>query len=385
MSSLDKSQRLVKGERIVYIGLLTSLLLTILKGIGGIIGHSGALIADAIHSLSDFLSDILVLIGLRVAERPVDETHPYGHGRIETIATFILGIILGMVGFGIAYKSVVAIISGSKYDPSLIALLISLASIISKEILYRYTIKVSIRINSQALKANAWHHRSDALSSVAVFIGIAGARLNPAWWILDPLAAVAVALLIIKVSADICWGAMSDLADTAVNKETRSHIEEAVCSVAGVLGLHGLKSRHVGNEIFVDIHIEVSPRISVTEGHYIASLAREAVLRQIHNIGDVHIHIEQEGSDPNKISKTASDEIIEKNIYQTAKSVDGIMGLHGLKIRTHGKDICLEVDIEVDPYLQVIQGHELAKKFRQKLLQLPNIKEVMVHVDVYNG
>jgi cation diffusion facilitator family transporter len=295
MLAADKAQRFPQARRTTWTGLVINSLLITLKILAGIWGRSEALIADAVHSVSDFITDAVVLIGLAVSERPMDETHPYGHGRVETIATFMVGLILGLVGLGIGFKAIATMIKGVSHTPRFIALIAALISIIAKEGLYRYTIRVSQRTNCPTLRANAWHHRSDALSSIATFVGVGGAMLNPRWLILDPLVACGVAIFIVKVSAEITWGAFSELVDTSVQREIRDQLEQVAKTVPGVISLHKLKTRQVGGEIFVDVHIEVNPAITVTEGHHIATQLKDTILGQVDNMAEVNVHVEPEG------------------------------------------------------------------------------------------
>ena len=303
MPASDKDQRFPQARQATWIGLVANLLLVTLKAIAGIWGRSEALIADAAHSISDFITDVLVLVGLKISERPVDDTHPYGHGRVETITTFMVGLILGVVGVGIGFRAVNSMIKGVSHTPKTIALLAALVSIIVKEVLYRYTVRIGRRTNSLSLRANAWHHRSDALSSVATFLGVGGAMLNPRWLILDPLAACGVAIFVVKISIEITRKAFSDLVDTSVRQEIRDKIEQVARAVPGVISLHGLKTRHVGSEIFVDVHIEVNPQITVTEGHRIATQLKHTILGQVDNIAGVNVHVEPEGDDLSQVKR----------------------------------------------------------------------------------
>ncbi len=303
MLNYDKSQKYPEARRVTWIGLFINLALIIFKVLAGIVGRSAALIADAVHSASDFISDALVLVGLKIAERPIDDTHPYGHGRVETIVTFLVGLLLGLVGVGIGFKAVNTMIQGVSYTPRLIALIAALISIVVKEWLYRYTIKVSRWTNSPSLRANAWHHRSDAFSSIATAFGVGGAMLNPQWVILDPLVACLVAVFIAKTSVEITWRALLELVDTSVNQETRDQIKQAAKAVPGVIGLHKLKTRHVGSDIFVDVHIEVNPQITVTEGHNIATRLKSTILQQVDNVAEVTVHVEPEGDNLSQIKQ----------------------------------------------------------------------------------
>ncbi len=303
MLNSDKSQKYPKARRVTWIGLIINVGLISFKVLAGILGHSAALIADAVHSVSDLISDALVLVGLKISARPIDETHPYGHGRVETIVAFLVGLILGLVGIGIGFKAINIMIQGVSYTPRLIALLAALTSIVVKEWLYHYTIRVSRWTNSPSLRANAWHHRSDAFSSIATALGVGGAMLNPQWVILDPLVACLVAVFVVETSGKITWRAFLELVDTSVNQETRDQIEQAAKTVPGVIGLHKLKTRHVGSEIFVDVHIEVDPQITVTEGHNIATRLKNFILQQVNNIAEVTVHVEPEGDSLSQVKQ----------------------------------------------------------------------------------
>jgi cation diffusion facilitator family transporter len=382
MLAADKDQRFPQARRTTWIGMVINLFLISFKVLAGIWGRSEAIIADAVHSASDFITDALVLVGLKISERPKDETHPYGHGRVETIATFLVGLILGTAGLGIGFKAITAMIKGVSYAPKLIALIAALISIIVKEGTYQYTIRKSRLINSQVLKANAWHHRSDALSSVATFLGIGGAMLNPKWLILDPLVACGVAIFIVKIGAEITWGAFSDLVDTSVHQEIRDQMKQVAKAVPGVIGLHKMKTRHVGNEIFVDVHIEVNPSISVTDGHHIATQLERAILHNVDNMAEVNVHVEPDEDAQHKPEAVKNQLEIEKNICQIADTIEGIQGLSRLRVQRHGSGIKVDANIELNPQLTVAEGQKLAKFFREQLLKIKDVQQVELFLNL---
>ena len=285
------------GMRVTFIGMIVNALLIFLKLAGGILGTSTAMIADSVHSVSDFITDLGVIVGLRFLSKPADRKHPYGHGRLETAISLLMGLAIILTGFGIlknAAHSIFLATSGIFPEmPGIIALIAGLTSIASKEALYRYTIIIAKKTGSRTLKANAWHHRTDALSSVGTVIGISGAiLLGDRWTVLDPLAAVFVSVLVIKVGAGIGWNALRELSDEALSKERERSLEKAIDNVNGVQGFHHLRTRSLGRYVTVDAHIQVDPEISVRDSHEIATNAEDAVRGALGNAAFVTIHVE---------------------------------------------------------------------------------------------
>ena len=287
------------GMRVTMIGILVNALLIVIKLIGGIAGVSAALVADAIHSASDFLTDIGVFIGLRFLAKPPDSTHAYGHGRVETVITMLMGLTIVLTGLGILRNGGVAIfgVFDGVYParPGVIALLAGFFSIISKECVFRYTRSVARQIGSRSIEANAWHHRSDAFSSVGTVIGVGGALiLGERWTVLDPVAAVFVSILIIKVGASIGWGAFRELSDESLSTDARRSVEKAIQAVDGVRDFHHIRTRSLGSYVTVDAHVLVDPELTVREGHIIATEAENAIRSALQNAAFVTIHIEPE-------------------------------------------------------------------------------------------
>ena len=293
----SETNELNRGQPVIWVGTGVDLILSVLKIVTGIIGNSAALLADGIHSLSDLASDALVLIAAHHGAQPADEQHPYGHERIETIATVILGLMLIAVAVGIAWDAFGRMLqTGTPLSPPEIwAIMVAALSLIVKEWLYHYTVAVARKIHSRLLEANAWHHRSDAISSLVVLVGIAGAMAGLP--VLDAVAAFMVALMI----AHIAWGLMSnsarELIDTAVDDETRQRIAALIAQTDGVVSLHMLRTRMMGGKILADAHIQVHPRLSVSEGHQIAETVGELLKNRIERIQDVTIHIDPENDE----------------------------------------------------------------------------------------
>jgi cation diffusion facilitator family transporter len=294
---ISPDERADKAGRVTWVGFFLNLLLVAFKLSAGILGHSAAMIADAVHSLSDFATDIVVLVSFRVIRKPVDKGHDYGHGKFETLATAIIGIVLLFVGAGILWSGAHRIydsLTGTVLRrPGTIALVAAVLSIVSKEWLYRYTAKVGREIDSQAVIANAWHHRSDAFSSIGTTLGIGGAILfGDRWHVLDPVAAVVVSFFIIKVAVSISAGSIRDLTEGSLDDELEEEILAMVGNVEGVAESHGLRTRRVGNTVAIELHILVDKNLTVLEGHNIASKVETAVRDRFGQEAFVSVHVE---------------------------------------------------------------------------------------------
>ncbi len=291
MLSVEEKSRAAK--RVTWVGAIINAVLAVFKIIVGTIGHSAALVADGIHSLSDLASDALVLLAAKHGAQPADEDHPYGHARFETAATVVLGLILAIVAIGIAWDAVERTLQADELlKPTLLAVSIAAISLVSKEWLYHYTIRVARRIHSKLLEANAWHHRSDGISSAVVLIGIIGAMFG--YPMLDAIAAFIVALMIGHIAWQLISSSVKELVDTAVDDETQSQITDLINNTDGVVSLHMLRTRLMGSNILIDAHLQVHPRLSVSEGHQIAETVEYSLKHQIENIQDVTIHIDPE-------------------------------------------------------------------------------------------
>ncbi len=284
------------GRKVTWVGMFVNAGLIVLKFLAGTIGHSQGMIADAFHSVSDLLTDAVVLIGLRFGRKGPDAGHHFGHARIETMTSGIVGAALFGAALMIGYQSVVATYRHEPHNPTLPAILGAFVSIVVKELLYRYTVRVGKRIKSPAVVANAWHHRSDAMSSVAVLIGTTGAMVHPAWHLLDAYAALFVSLLIAKVGLEIIWQAFREMADTAPPPETVERIYMCIRGVEGVLDAHGLKARFVGGVLQVQVHILVDGGMTVEKGHQITREVEGCLKDDFDDMGEIIVHVEPESA-----------------------------------------------------------------------------------------
>jgi cation diffusion facilitator family transporter len=280
-------------RKVTLIGSVVDFLLGIVKLVVGFSAHSQALIADGIHSFSDLFTDFLVLFAAKHAHREADEEHPYGHGRIETVATVALGVALLAVAIGISYEAVRRLLAPELLlVPGLFALLAALVSVFAKEAVYQYTARIARRLRSNMLHANAWHSRSDAISSIVVVIGVGGTMAGLPW--LDAAAAIVVAFMIVKIAWDLLWQSLQELIDTALDAEQVEAISASIRDVPGVRSLHMLRTRRSGSDALVDVHLQVDPRLSVSEGHQIGETVRSRLLENNDEVTDVTVHIDPE-------------------------------------------------------------------------------------------
>ena len=269
---MDTQNRTKTLTRVTVVGGVCNLLLLLLKFVAGIVGRSGAMVADAIHSLSDFVTDAVVLLFVRISSKPSDESHEYGHGKFETLSTGIIAVVLFAVAAGVLVKSATSIAAITRGEvlprPGLIALVAATVSIVVKEGLFWYTSIHGKRMNSQVLLANAWHHRSDALSSVATLTGVGFAYfLGDKWTIMDPIAAIVVGAMILKVSFNLFIPAINELLECSLSKETEDRILQIVTEDPAVQDPHNLKTRKVGNRMAVEVHIRLDAAMTVAESH----------------------------------------------------------------------------------------------------------------------
>ncbi len=282
------------GSKVTLVGVLVNALLILLKFVTGIFGSSQALIADAVHSISDLFTDAVVLIGIKISHKPPDKTHHFGHARIETLASTIVGMALIGTALYLGIEASLTIYRHTEYHPTTLALFGAGVSIVLKEVLYHYTIRTGRRIKSQLIVANAWHHRSDALSSVAVFIGVAGTQINPSWHVLDSFAALLVSFFIVKVGLEILRDALREFTDTAPKPEIIGKIQQCALSVNGVVDTHDLRVRTSGGLYQMEIHIVVDGQLTVLEGHKIAKAVEGCLVEDVGNFGSITIHVDPE-------------------------------------------------------------------------------------------
>ncbi len=296
---MEKKNREKEIYKVTIIGSIANFVLLVFKFVAGILGKSSAMIADAVHSLSDFVTDVIVLIFVKVSTKPKDAGHDYGHGKYETLATTIIGLILLMVGTGIFWNGLNKIIAVSRGEeigsPDMIALVAALVSIVIKEVLYQYTVIVGKRVNSQAVIANAWHHRSDAFSSIGTTLGIAGAIfLGKEWHILDPIAAVIVSVFIVKVAIQLMIPCLNDLLERSLPDEVEKEIVDIILEDTQVKDPHNRKTRRIGNDFAIEVHIRVRGDLTVREAHVVATGIEIRLREKYGSRTHVAVHVEHE-------------------------------------------------------------------------------------------
>jgi cation diffusion facilitator family transporter len=273
------------------------MLLLIFKFVAGIVGNSAAMVADAVHSLSDFVTDIVVILFVRLSGRPADEDHGYGHGKFETLATLFVSLVL----FGVAVmlfvggvKDIVAVARGRQLaEPTMVALIAAVISIIAKELLYHYTVKCGEKLNSQVVVANAWHHRSDAFSSIGVLAGVGGAMfLGGSWAVLDPIAATIVSLFIVKVAYSLLMPSLEELLERSLPKDVEQRIEQIILSVDGVSSPHHLRTRRIGSAYAIEVHIRMDGNLTLTQAHAVTTAVERLLKQEFGESTHVGIHTE---------------------------------------------------------------------------------------------
>ena len=283
--------------KVTIVGGISNLLLLIFKFIAGFLSHSAAMIADAVHSLSDFMTDIVVMIFVRISSKEEDENHHYGHGKFETLATVIIGIVLFAVGFGIMKNGITSIVDVAKgktlESPGVIALIAAVVSIIVKEVLYRYTVAKGKELDSPSVVANAWHHRSDAFSSIGTTLGIGGAiLLGNKWTILDPIAAVIVSVFILKVAFQLTKAGLDELLEKSLPKDIEKKINDIILSFDEVSSPHHLRTRRIGNHIAIEVHLRMDGNTTLEDAHAIATKVEKRLKEEFGQDTHIGIHME---------------------------------------------------------------------------------------------
>lgn len=283
--------------QVTLVGGVVNVVLLVFKFVAGILGHSAAMVADAVHSLSDFVTDVIVLVFVHISGKPEDKSHDYGHGKYETLAMTIIGMALLVVAIGIVYNGltkIMAWIGGEQLEaPGMLALWAALLSIVLKEAVYHYSMVKARQLHSQALEANAWHHRSDALSSIGTAVGIGGAiLLGQRWTVLDPVASVIVGLFIVKVAIDLLRDGIGDLMEQSLPEEVENEMLQLVASLPGVVKPHDLRTRRIGNHYAIELHILMDGDISLHEAHEKASEVEDLLRHQYGEETHVAVHVE---------------------------------------------------------------------------------------------
>ena len=289
------------ANRVSIITIIGNILLAIIKFIAGIIGNSMAMISDGIHTLSDILTTVIAVVGINIASKEDDNSHRYGHERFECIASILLSFLLFMTGFEIGLSGIKTIINGSYADivmPGILAIVAAVISIIVKELMYQYTIRAAKKIESDALKADAWHHRSDAISSVGALIGIVLSRCG--YKIFDSIASILISILICKVAIEIFMDAMDKLVDKSCDEETVNKIKKVILNEKGVLGIDDLKTRIFGSKVYVDVEISADGNKTLKETHLIAEKVHDKIESKFTNVKHCMVHVNPYEGDKNE-------------------------------------------------------------------------------------
>lgn len=283
--------------KVTLVGGAVNVILLLFKFVAGIVAHSAAMVADAVHSLSDFVTDIIVLVFVHISGKPEDKDHEYGHAKYETLAMTIIGVALLLVAVGIVYNGLTKIIVWAQGEvlkaPGMLALWAALLSVLLKEAVYHYSMAKARKLNSQAVEANAWHHRSDALSSIGTAIGIGGAIfLGQRWAVLDPVASIVVGVFIIKVSVELLRNGIGDLMEHSLPEEVENEILRLTASVPGVVEPHELRTRRLGNHYAIELHILMDGNITLCEAHDKASEVEEILRAHYGSETHIAVHVE---------------------------------------------------------------------------------------------
>ncbi len=376
--AVEANRRYEDIRRVTVVGGVIDLLLGVVKILVGKLALSQALVADGVHSLSDLATDVMVIWAAKHASREPDESHPYGHQRIETVATIVLGLMLAAVAVGIAYDALDDVWRHTEVSvPGGWALVVALISVISKEWVYRYTIRVADRLQSEMLRSNAWHSRTDAISSVIVIIGVAGAMIG--WVYLDAIAAVAVAVMIIYIAVKMVRNGILELIDTGVEPERLQSMTSVIRETDGVVDAHDVRTRLMGSNIYLDGHVLVDSKVSVSEGHRIGEAVRQRLKQEFDEISDITIHIDSEDD----ASYQLSDELPLRNIVRQslldrladvpqARDIER-MTLHYLNGRIHA-----ELWLPLANFDDVAQARQVAAEIRQRLSDADEVEKIDV-------
>jgi len=309
ISEHSQSDREPYVRKVTWLGLLTNVSLASIKFAAGYFGRSQALIADAIHSLTDTTTDVAVIAGSHYWSRPPDQSHPYGHRRMETLVTVFIGLMLAAAGAGIGWEAVSTLHEKHSSPPGWIAFVAALLSIIAKELLYRWTAAAGKRIKSSALAANAWHHRTDAISSLPVLVAIGGALLFPSWSFLDHVGAAVVSIFILHAAMKIIWPGISELIDAGAPDSIQKKITSIAAKSQGVQEVHAVRTRYISSSIQVEMHIVVDGSMSVRDGHQIADDVKSRVIGGVSEVLDVVVHMDpsEDGSHRGDSRSSADD------------------------------------------------------------------------------
>ncbi|MBI4827467.1 MAG: cation transporter [Nitrospinae bacterium] len=373
--------RAAKARKATVVGAVANLLLAGYKFAVGIMGNSAAMVADAAHSLTDLVTDVMVYVSVNIAAQEADEDHPYGHGRAETIAAAATGAALILAGLALTWDIIAGLVHGEVKTPTALALSGALISIVTKESLYRWTLYIGKQIDNQAVIANAWDHRGDALSSVAALIGIGGAMAGLP--ILDPLAAIVVVYMIIKVGVDITGTALRELMDTQPSPERLAELGGIIKSTSGVVDYHELKTRKMGADLYIDAHIQVRPDISVSEAHNIAETVR-ARLKANARAADALVHIDAEDDRQYQAVRRGREEV-ERRVRELARPMDGVRAITAVTLHYLAGRTFVELTAEFEDQVSIARAKELGEALKRAIERETDIAGVEINARLTDG
>jgi cation diffusion facilitator family transporter len=375
----DTDSRYLEARKVTLIGSVVDLLLGLLKILIGIVDESQALIADGIHSLSDLATDIIVIVAMKQGSLAADDEHPYGHRRIETLAALGLGLVLIVVAVGISQEAIISIIDpGLAMVPGWYALVVAIISLVSKEAIYRYTMAAAIKLDSELLKANAWHSRTDAISSLIVIVGIGGSMAGMPY--MDAIAAVGVAIVVAKIGWDLSRASVRELIDTGLDPEYVEQLRATIDGTDGVAGVHMLRTRKMGGSVLIDVHIIVDPMVIVSEGHWIGEEVRALVGARFPEAQDITIHIDQEDDEiilPT--TRLPRREVVLKLLKQSWAGFDEAAKVVRVNLHYLNDSIQLEIVLPLEAATSPDDSRRLVEKFSTlSASAVPEINEVKV-------
>ena len=384
MNARDLSEK--HALKVTLLGLAANLILALAKGFIGIIANSSALIADAGHSVSDLLSDGITLWAVRMSGIPKDKNHPYGHGKFETVGTFIISLLLLFTGIGVAGH--VFNRMDATVVPGTIALWMAGIAIIVKEALFHVTRMVGRRTGSRVLMANAWHHRSDAISSVAALLGIAGAQLGIP--LMDPIAGMLVAGLIIKTGIDIGYESIRELTDETVEEDVISELGKIMSEIQGVDHFHEMRARRMGPHLLVDMHIQVDSMMSISAAHQVAERVRLEILEKLPAVNEVLVHVDAEDdSFGDEGSELLQDIVlmrpqgeIEIDVKKVLDQIPEIQGITHIYCHYLNQKLTVQVNILLDAEMRIRDAQKIASAARRKIEQIKDIDSADLHLEL---
>ena len=364
-------------QRVTLVGAAVNFVLALFQITFGILGKSQALLADGLHTLSDLSTDFIVLFASRRAAKEADKSHPYGHGRIETLASLLLGAILVAVGVGIGMRGVDSILSPTQVTPEIITVFFASLAIVAKEGLYRYTLKAARQHHSNLLESNAWHHRSDALSSIVVVVGISAQLLGVPY--MDAAAAIIVAGMIMLMGLRLGRKALDELIDTGLDFDLVDEVRTAMLADNSVVGIHNLRSRSMGGQGYIDAHIEVDSDLTVSEAHYIAHKIEHRVKKRFPKIIDVQIHIDplDDGIKESVLAKLPERSEIERDLEAAWTGIAEREAVSQVKL--HYLDRLIEVDLVLPAEMCSAEHRAAIDRLRECSASLDYIGKVNVY------